>query len=84
MVLWVLKIMEKHLFGLERGSEPKGQAREDLPQNLFDLLDLLLEAMQLDFERFGWKFSIFDGHPGVWKNCKNANSLLNSCFYSMS
>ena len=47
--------------GLKTRSDSNGQAREDLPQGLFDVLDPLLRVLKLDFHRCLCVFLIFGG-----------------------
>ena len=50
--------------------DPNGQARDDLPQQRFDVLDPFLTILKLDFQRLV-DFSIFvGGHHGILKTRK--------------
>ena len=60
----------KTVFGLKRGSTPHGEAWEDLPQGLFDVLDPFLRVLNLDLWRFLWKCFFFGGQLGVLKVMK--------------
>ena len=48
---WGVLKNHEHVFDLKTGSEPYGQALEDLPQGLFDVLDPFLRVLKLELRR---------------------------------